>query len=144
MFSFVICESYLFVFLMIRRPPRSTRTDTLFPYTTLFRSDQARSTDRLDIADEAVRLPLGRLRQAQPDRIDRPSRDIERIDEESRRFLHLGMEVGRRTPDGEARRRTENGLHFETVDLGIVEVEEARSFGELDPKLVVIVVVIEG
>src|SRR3546814_10291703 len=25
---------------MIRRPPRSTRTDTLFPYTTLFRSDQ--------------------------------------------------------------------------------------------------------
>src|SRR3546814_10954773 len=27
-----------FVFLLIRRPPRSTRTDTLFPYTTLFRS----------------------------------------------------------------------------------------------------------
>src|SRR3546814_16992888 len=31
--SFVFC-----FFLMIRRPPRSTRTDTLFPYTTLFRS----------------------------------------------------------------------------------------------------------
>src|SRR3546814_12149939 len=30
--------SSLFFFLMIRRPPRSTRTDTLFPYTTLFRS----------------------------------------------------------------------------------------------------------
>src|SRR3546814_11330185 len=30
---------FVFVFfLMIRRPPRSTRTDTLFPYTTLFRS----------------------------------------------------------------------------------------------------------
>src|SRR3546814_6402603 len=28
---------------MIRRPPRSTRTDTLFPYTTLFRSTQDRS-----------------------------------------------------------------------------------------------------
>src|SRR3546814_14933971 len=28
----------IFCFLMIRRPPRSTRTDTLFPYTTLFRS----------------------------------------------------------------------------------------------------------
>src|SRR3546814_4004898 len=28
----------LIFFLMIRRPPRSTRTDTLFPYTTLFRS----------------------------------------------------------------------------------------------------------
>src|SRR3546814_14764592 len=30
---FLVC-----FFLMIRRPPRSTRTDTLFPYTTLFRS----------------------------------------------------------------------------------------------------------
>src|SRR3546814_5611348 len=29
---------HVFFFLMIRRPPRSTRTDTLFPYTTLFRS----------------------------------------------------------------------------------------------------------
>src|SRR3546814_569293 len=42
----VFCFSYLllllsyfvFFFLMIRRPPRSTRTDTLFPYTSLFRS----------------------------------------------------------------------------------------------------------
>src|SRR3546814_824789 len=33
------CIIYItFFFLMIRRPPRSTRTDTLFPYTTLFRS----------------------------------------------------------------------------------------------------------
>src|SRR3546814_6803026 len=29
---------FVVFFLMIRRPPRSTRTDTLFPYTTLFRS----------------------------------------------------------------------------------------------------------
>src|SRR3546814_10556562 len=37
----LICLDILtlfFFFLMIRRPPRSTRTDTLFPYTTLFRS----------------------------------------------------------------------------------------------------------
>src|SRR3546814_5127240 len=32
----------MFFFLMLRRPPRSTRTDTLFPYTTLFRSSSAR------------------------------------------------------------------------------------------------------
>src|SRR3546814_3654275 len=32
----------VFFFLMIRRPPRSTRTDTLFPYTTLFRSFRRR------------------------------------------------------------------------------------------------------
>src|SRR3546814_18815092 len=31
-----------FFFLRVRRPPRSTRTDTLFPYTTLFRSDVGR------------------------------------------------------------------------------------------------------
>src|SRR3546814_7388388 len=31
------------LFLMIRRPPRATRTDTLFPYTTLFRSRRART-----------------------------------------------------------------------------------------------------
>src|SRR3546814_20631075 len=31
-------EVIVFFFLMLRRPPRSTRTDTLFPYTTLFRS----------------------------------------------------------------------------------------------------------
>src|SRR3546814_1675984 len=31
---------------MIRRPPRSTRTDTLFPYTTLFRSTEKTSTPR--------------------------------------------------------------------------------------------------
>src|SRR3546814_19083224 len=31
---------------MIRRPPRSTRTDTLFPYTTLFRSNVCTPTNR--------------------------------------------------------------------------------------------------
>src|SRR3546814_17409138 len=36
-------------FLMIRRPPRSTRTDTLFPYTTLFRS-------KTSLMDGLVRL----------------------------------------------------------------------------------------
>src|SRR3546814_4764527 len=35
---------------MIRRPPRSTRTDTLFPYTTLFRSRQSNVEDRGEAA----------------------------------------------------------------------------------------------
>src|SRR3546814_2833005 len=34
---------------MIRRPPRSTRTDTLFPYTTLFRSHRQRLLGRLGL-----------------------------------------------------------------------------------------------
>src|SRR3546814_879034 len=37
---------------MIRRPPRSTRTDTLFPYTTLFRSDD--DDDLEQVADAAI------------------------------------------------------------------------------------------
>src|SRR3546814_16334178 len=37
----------IFVFLMIRRPPISTRTDTLFPYTTLCRSIQSFEVDNL-------------------------------------------------------------------------------------------------
>src|SRR3546814_14995019 len=40
----------VFFFLMIRRPPRSTRTDTLFPYTTLFRSLPWEVAQRLVIA----------------------------------------------------------------------------------------------
>src|SRR3546814_14973906 len=49
-------------FLMIRRPPRSTRTDTLFPYTTLFRSPQKQDRcpddhGRGDGADNRHRRP---------------------------------------------------------------------------------------
>src|SRR3546814_9601194 len=44
---------------MIRRPPRSTRTDTLFPYTTLFRSHppSALSRDRASVVLEAAAVP---------------------------------------------------------------------------------------
>src|SRR3546814_17309901 len=38
MFSNNLCRCVIVFFLMRRRPPISTRTDTLFPYTTLFRS----------------------------------------------------------------------------------------------------------
>src|SRR3546814_18495195 len=38
-------------FLMIRRPPRSTRTDTLLPYTTLFRSAAASPADAQPLVD---------------------------------------------------------------------------------------------
>src|SRR3546814_4948174 len=44
---------------MIRRPPRSTRTDTLFPYTTLFRSDLTGRPQDCDLADHLPRGGLG-------------------------------------------------------------------------------------
>src|SRR3546814_2796959 len=45
---------------MIRRPPRSTRTDTLFPYTTLFRStpDSATDADAPLISGDTSAFPL--------------------------------------------------------------------------------------
>src|SRR3546814_18591043 len=44
---------------MIRRPPRSTRTDTLFPYTTLFRSYGARLALGIDLDDDwTLRLTI--------------------------------------------------------------------------------------
>src|SRR3546814_18606493 len=51
--ALLCCE--LVYFLMIRRPPRSTRTDTLFPYTTLFRSNPAEYSSSLT----AVLMPDG-------------------------------------------------------------------------------------
>src|SRR3546814_10290213 len=50
---------FIFCFLMIRRPPRSTRTDTLFPYTTLFRSGAAADgplSDRHHVRRRTARL----------------------------------------------------------------------------------------
>src|SRR3546814_842829 len=47
-----------FFFLRIRRPPRSTRTDTLFPYTTLFRARELRSRGRFRTMAEPNLLEL--------------------------------------------------------------------------------------
>src|SRR3546814_15849181 len=60
----LLCRLYLVVvyylhflfFLIIRRPPRSTRTDTLFPYTTLFRSEEK---------NMSIRKMIGRHPQVQ-------------------------------------------------------------------------------
>src|SRR3546814_14917395 len=50
----------VFFFLIIRRPPRSTRTDTLFPYTTLFRSLRPARLGR-GVAARPLRLRARRL-----------------------------------------------------------------------------------
>src|SRR3546814_12634123 len=59
--SVVRVISFILVFfLMIRRPPRSTRTDTLFPYTTLFRSDDV-AIEKRAAAHEVQRADLDAL-----------------------------------------------------------------------------------
>src|SRR3546814_14535743 len=52
---------------MIRRPPRSTRTDTLFPYTTLFRS---REQGRWD-AERVRAISTSRSEQSDPEHLQR-------------------------------------------------------------------------
>src|SRR3546814_8827947 len=58
---------------MIRRPPRSTRTDTLFPYTTLFRSAGS-GRDALQRAQGAAERRLGGA-------VDLGQRDVHRLDQ---------------------------------------------------------------
>src|SRR3546814_19672914 len=92
---------YMFFFLMIRRPPRSTRTDTLVPYTTLFRSADpipvqgaARGGDRAALHQPAERrasrrhLRLRRLRAAalfEPDQVRKRHRLAELLGAAERR-----------------------------------------------------------
>src|SRR3546814_16533055 len=56
--SIALCFIVIFFFLIIRRPPRSTRTDTLFPDTTLFRS--IADADRMRVFEPFVRLETSR------------------------------------------------------------------------------------
>src|SRR3546814_14351664 len=64
---YCLCFDSVCFFLMIRRPPRSTRTDTLFPYTTLFRSPNR------DVRRFGKLIPTGN-----PDVVSIEVRDAER------------------------------------------------------------------
>src|SRR3546814_12304292 len=84
---------------MLRQPPRSTRTDTLFPYTTLFRS----------------RGPLRDTRQ--------PARQRDR----ARRIVDppiVSVNVSRRRAHAEDAARREDRLDLETLDSGVAGVLE--------------------
>src|SRR3546814_1970541 len=70
---------------MIRRPPRSTRTDTLFPYTTLFRSARGSRIGR-----DLERLHLILLSAE----IGRQPVDDEREDEDGRECQAIGQDGG--------------------------------------------------
>src|SRR3546814_20189736 len=73
---------------MIRRPPRSTRTDTLFPYTTLFRS-RTRALDRL--APQRINAPWGEHRVDEQRLVAARALDIggKAVIEESAERIHL-------------------------------------------------------
>src|SRR3546814_18895296 len=87
----------LFFFLMIRRPPRSTRTDTLFPYTTLFRApgvDEAAGQDHLrgEARTDEARQEIARRHVAATE----ADADIGGVAAEGRRGIaHVGGEKKR-------------------------------------------------
>src|SRR3546814_8080683 len=69
---------------MIRRPPRSTRTDTLFPYTTLFRSEETPDATVLShvvARDRAGDAGIPARAENRPDRPPRESRSEEHTSE---------------------------------------------------------------
>src|SRR3546814_4951338 len=77
---------------MIRRPPRSTRTDTLFPYTTLFRSAGRRAAPDASPPSHCVRGPAARARAAsRPDRS--PSRRSEEHTSELQSLMRISYAV---------------------------------------------------
>src|SRR3546814_16544715 len=93
-----------FFFLMIRRPPRSTRTDTLFPYTTLFRSiDLGRLFGHDTVELEQQRAVPDRQRRALPRGEQAKEQDEEQQQEDQRQRIldraeqvpHLAWDTGR-------------------------------------------------
>src|SRR3546814_2358833 len=87
----------VFFFLMIRRPPRSTRTDTLFPYTTLFRSPDCDQRDRTDELVERGKAPAEPAsstgQRGDPDRGARRGPDQELRSEEHTSELQSLMRI---------------------------------------------------
>src|SRR3546814_17449548 len=85
---------YIF-FLMIRRPPRSTRTDTLFPYTTLFRSSSNHTFYDVD------GTPLPITSQEQFDRYRQFSQELQLSSPEDAKVLRwvAGLYYFRATTD---------------------------------------------
>src|SRR3546814_484826 len=124
---------------MIRRPPRSTRTDTLFPYTTLFRSPRIgqnhRRFERFGPGEGAERSPLGRCRFPAINAGGNEGRDEVRLalEDPDTRFVararYPACDMGAEQPDGGAVRRLEKtrGRAVQTVDHNVacVVVEHA-------------------
>src|SRR3546814_15339017 len=90
---------------MIRRPPRSTRTDTLFPYTTLFRSDQDRRA--VDVVHRHVEEALDLVGVKVNGQHTVDANDVE----------HVGHDLGADRYTGRARA---------TILAGITEVGDHR------------------
>src|SRR3546814_18136310 len=107
---------------MDRRPPRSTRTDTLFPYTTLFRSspDQADREHGHHAADEAIEQAPGALRCEQ---WRQPPGAVAEAVEPQRRGEHGAEREGEPLAAGVARGDATEQHHGIEIDVRVQEAE---------------------
>src|SRR3546814_9855337 len=112
---------------MIRRPPKSTRTNTLFPYTTLFRSTDQRHGFLLGCAVEKV-MGASSPRRRAPD--------------EAAIAVLVGVERGGSTDDGVGRERAEIAAVETVADLPVHQEQlavrdqtAARPNGQWSPKI---------
>src|SRR3546814_20792183 len=82
-------------FLMIRRPPRATRTDTLFPYTTLFRSRLGAANHDIYFGDRNVeRSWIAGIERASANTGVKPSSEVLRLFFASSRYRHRNIGCG--------------------------------------------------
>src|SRR3546814_20578744 len=114
---------------MLRRPPRSTRTYTLFPYTTLFRSFTLAETDRRNQSDDPqshrgcehreldpAGEPAADLLHRRPPAPPRPSRP--------RQFRRVQPPVAQRHADRYTRARAESGPAEPPHQIGTASAKE--------------------
>src|SRR3546814_2270852 len=82
---------------MIRRPPRSTRTDTLFPYTTLFRSQCVcvRYAQGIDLRDRHVERGLAWARVQGGGDNGKPGHDLSRSGSRHVQYRRIAYRAGR-------------------------------------------------
>src|SRR3546814_992886 len=97
---YLLYQSICFFFLMIRRPPRSTRTDTLFPYTTLFRSlavAHRLDAGAHDLGDERRRVD--RQREPQRGELRLQHHAAANVEGRERRLVERGRHAGQKKGD---------------------------------------------
>src|SRR3546814_20792506 len=91
---------------MTRHPPRSTRTDTLFPYTTLFRSDAASITVPAPTLDPEQQRMLDEIKAADAATIDAVYIRNQQAAHDAALALHRAYATGGDTPGLKDRKST--------------------------------------
>src|SRR3546814_1496691 len=122
---------------MIRRPPRSTRTDTLFPYTTLFRSAIFGARDQRPHVERQQAAVLQTVGDVAVD-------DAQREAFGDRGLADAGLADQHRIVLGPAREDLHRAADFLVAADGGIELARARDFGEVAGEFLKLVIAFLG